>query len=118
LPAHMPIAHQQQSQGSIEDFLNQAKLVGPHTQAYLEALIKHRAFPQQSFRACQGILRLGKHYGANRLEKACEKALVLRAYRYKDIEAFLRNGLEDALVAPASVPSTLHENIRGSGYYQ
>ena len=118
LQAHMPIAHQHQSQGSVEDFLHQAKRVGPQTQAYLEALIYHRAFPQQSFRACQGILRLGKHYGVARLEKASEKALALGAYRYKDIEAFLRNGLEEGPSTFLSTPLPLHENIRGRDYYQ
>ena len=37
----------------------------------------HAAHPQQGYRLCLGILRLGKAYRADRLEAACQRALAI-----------------------------------------
>jgi transposase len=120
LKEHMPSHHQNLPDASVQYFIDKAALVGPQTQLYVDELMKHRAFPQQAFRACQGILKLGQRYGQERLESACKRALFLGAYRYRDIETMLRNGLESAALQNDETPLQLpnHANLRGSDYYQ
>ena len=43
------------------------------TIALVEAIMKAKPHPEQGFRACLGILRLEKSYGAQRLEAACRR---------------------------------------------
>lgn len=83
-------------------------------------MIKSRAFPQQAYRACLGLLRLGKRYGNERLEKACHKALAAGASRYQHVESILKNNLEEAPINSNFINSPLieHENVRGPEYYQ
>jgi len=40
-------------------------------------ILASRPHPQQGFRSCLGIIRLGKSYGDERLEAACQRALTL-----------------------------------------
>ena len=58
-------------------------------------------------------MRLGKSYGAERLEAACRRALTIGACSYKSIESILKNGLDRAPL-PASPPAPAplrHANI-------
>lgn len=78
-----------------------------------------RTHPQQGFRACLGIMRLGKLYGDHRLEAACARALHIEAVNYKSIESILKNSLDKKPLKPKAPPSAPieHDNIRGPEYY-
>jgi transposase len=119
-PAHMPKSHQKHRDWSPARLIGWAKTVGPQTAALVEAILADRPHPEQGYRSCLGLLRLAKHYGAERMELACARALSARARSYKHVEAILRNGLDR--LAPSAKPTTasapvLHENVRGSRYY-
>ena len=76
--------------------------------------------PQLAFRACLGILRLGKSYSDVRLEAACARALKIGAYSYKSIVSILKNNLEYAPVGTSEMLTATkesHENVRGGDYY-
>jgi hypothetical protein len=79
-----------------------------------------RAFPQQAYRSCLGLLRLSNYYGELRLDKACQKALSVGATRYQHVEAILKNNLEEAKENEVvnDAPVIAHVNIRGPNYYQ
>lgn len=115
---HMPKSHRAYAEWTPERLLRWAKQSGSQTEALINALISARRVPQQAFRACLGILRLGKSYGTERLEKACQRALKLGAISYKSVESILKHGLEEAALMPEqSVGPITHENLRGSDYY-
>jgi transposase len=79
----------------------------------------NRQIPQQGFRSCVGIIRLGEKYGRERLEAACQRALRLVNPNYKNIEAILKSGLDREPSKVESVlPPLVHENVRGAAYYQ
>jgi hypothetical protein len=65
-------------------------------------------------------MRLGKSYGAERLEAACRRALKIGACSYKSIESILKNELDQKPLPeppkPSSPPAS-HANIRGPEYY-
>ena len=52
--------------------------IGPRTIALVETIMRAKPHPEQGFRACLGILRLAKTYGAARLEAACQRGLTHR----------------------------------------
>ncbi len=96
-----------------------AEKTGPATASMVQTILERRAHPQQGFRSCLGIMRLGKSFGEERLEAACRRALTLGAYSYKSIESILRQGLDHkAVPEQQDLDLTIaHENIRGSNYY-
>ena len=117
---HMPPAHQAHAGMSSEQLLKRAERVGPHAKAFVHGIIGLRAHPEQAYRSCLGVLRLGKTYGNERLEAACGRAVKLGSYAFKSIEAILKNGLDQQpLDTPAAdpLPKTPHENVRGGAYY-
>jgi transposase len=120
---HMPRAHQEYAEWTPERLINWAKKTGIATAQLIECVIASRPQPQQAYRACQGILRLGKTHGDARLEKACERALKIGATTYKSIESILKNRLEEQLLTPVlntqplSTEISHHDNLRGAVYY-
>jgi len=120
VPEHMPPAHRHYGGWSPRRLLDWAQKMGPATVHVVNHILEARAHPQQGYRACLGLLRLGKAYGETRLEAACQRAQHLGTYRYKSIESILKHHLESQpLPAPQelSLPQD-HGNLRGPDYYQ
>lgn len=71
------------------------------------------------YRSCLGILRFGKHFGEDRLEGACERAIAIGAVSYSSLNSILKNGLDKKrLNPPAQTCLPLeHANVRGPDYY-
>jgi transposase len=81
-------------------------------------IMQRKPHPEQGFRSCLGVMRLGKRYTPPRLEKACERAVAIGAYTFKNVQSILNNGLDRQPLIPAGkVPSVVHPNIRGPRYY-
>ena len=80
--------------------------------------MEQRPHPEQGYRSCLGIIRLGDRYGKERLEKACKRALYYGTVSYKSVKSILKHGLDSKL--PTEKPElkpVVHENIRGANYY-
>ena len=119
VPAHMPESHRQAGEWSPQRLGRWAAQVGPATETLILRVLSARKHPQQAYRSCLGILRLGKTYGNDRLEAACQRALTLGSHSYKSIESILRHGLDRQPLAEqteAALPDD-HDNIRGPSYY-
>jgi transposase len=115
----MPEAHRQYGDWSPQRLISWAEKSGPCTARVITAVLSSRRHPQQGYRTCLGILRLGKSYGDERLEAACQRALLLGTHRYKSIESILKNGLDKRPLPQQqelSLPED-HDNIRGPSYY-
>ena len=118
LPEHMPKAHQKHLKWSPSRIINWAGKTGPCTQQLITEILQRRPHPEQGFRSCLGVMRLGKRYTPQRLEKACERAVAIGAYTFKNVESILKNGLDrQELVTPRKKRPVVHPNIRGSRYY-
>ena len=117
--AHMPESHRQMGEWSPERLAQWAAKTGPSTEELIRTILSSRKHPQQAYRSCLGILRLGKAYGDHRLEAACQRALVLGSHRYKSIESILKNRLDEKPLESSPEPNlpSDHDNIRGSAYY-
>ncbi len=121
---HMPKNHQEYAKWTPERIRQSATTFGESTAELTQRIISSRAHPEQGYRTCLGILRLGKVYGRERLEAAAERALGINALSYRSLESILKNGLDrQVLPTPESnepssaTPVLEHENIRGSHYY-
>ena len=115
---HMPVNHQQYLEWTPSRILNWAGTMGKATQKVAEIIMTSREHPEQGYRSCLGILRLGKLYGKDRLEAACKRALAIGSSRYKSIRSILENSLDREAV-PESKPTQgiVHTNLRGAHYY-
>ena len=120
LAEHMPRAHRQYAGWTPQRLVRWAEKNGPATAELIAVMLRSRAHPQQGFRSCLGIMRLGKSYGDERLEAACRRALPLNATSYKSVKSILDKNL-DRQPLPERDEITnepiLHPNIRGAGYY-
>jgi transposase len=90
----MPSANRRYAEWTIERIGIDAAAIGPST-AKLVALIRDsRPPPEQGYRACVGILRLARDYGADRLEAAGDRGLDIGARSYGSIQSILKHGLD------------------------
>jgi transposase len=119
LPEHMPKAHREHAQWTPQRIVRWAEKTGPATARVVESILIHRPHPQQGFRSCLGLLRLGKKYSEHRLEAACRRALAIGACSYKSVESILKNGLDRQPLpqAATTIEPLEHSNIRGADYY-
>lgn len=119
LREHMPSAHRAHAEWTPSRILAWAEKVGAATRGLCDAILLDRPHPEQGFRSCLGILRLGKKYGDPRLEAACARALRVRARSYRHVESILVHGLDRAEPQDESPdrPAVTHENVRGPDYY-
>ncbi len=119
-PAHMPHAHRAHAEWTPSRLITWAETTGPATAQLVAAILATKPHPEQGYRACLGIMRLGQRYGAPRVEAACARALRLDAPSYRTVQNILASGLDRVPTEPAPaapLPRLVHPNIRGSAYY-
>jgi transposase len=123
---HMPNAHQQYLHWTPERFLNWAADIGKSTQHLIREILQQRLHPEQSYRACLGILTLAKLYTKERLEAACQRALVIGSPRRRSVVSILESKLDQQPLPLLELPKAdslnksdinYHDNIRGADYY-
>jgi transposase len=120
LTEHMPSSHRAHAEWTPSRLIGWAEKTGPATGRLVAGILRSRPHPEQGYRACLGIMRLGRLHGDERLEAACARAERLRSYSYRTVKNILASGqeslpLEDERPAPAPTPS--HHNVRGPQYY-
>ncbi|MGH3991970.1 MAG: Mu transposase domain-containing protein, partial [Pseudonocardiaceae bacterium] len=119
-PAHMPHAHRAHAEWTPSRLVAWAETTGPATAHLVAAILAAKSHPEQGYRACLGLMRLGKRYDPARLEAACARATHLGAPSYRTVQNILASGVDRVPLADGRVaapPLPLHPNIRGSAYY-
>jgi transposase len=119
---HMPKSHRAHLEWTPGRFLNWAITIGPFTRDLVEHLLTNRPHPEMGFRSCLGLLALEKRFGRERLEAASERALALSSPTRGSVLSILEKGLDsqplpESDTEAAAIP-LVHENVRGSAYYQ
>jgi transposase len=120
IPEHMPSAHRRYADWTIERIRADAAAIGPNTAKLTVLILESRPHPEQGYRACIGILRLARHYGAARLEAACDRGLDIGARSYGSIQSILKHGLDRQPPSRPTAQGQLlldHPNIRGPRYH-
>lgn len=119
---HMPPEHRAYAEWSSARFIQWASKIGEATAKLVEKILASRPYPEQAFRACMGILHLQRDYETKRVEAAARRALKFNTCSFRSMKSILTIGLDqkpdpsEQSFGQLSLP--LHENIRGSEYYQ
>lgn len=118
-PPHRPRAHQRYLEWSPSRLVRWATEVGPQTARLVETILRARPHPEQGYRACLGILRLGKHYPPARVEAAAARALAIHAHSYRSFKSILERGLDQGALdlEPDPAPRAPHVHVRGPRYF-
>lgn len=120
LEDHMPKSHLEHAQWTPQRLLGWVSEFGPCTRELVETMLLKYVHPEHGFRPAFGIVGLSSRYGAERLEKACARALRAKATTYSSVKSILAKGL-DGLENPKDAQEATpvaHVNVRGSGYYK
>lgn len=120
LKEHMPQEHQWVSEWNPDRIKKWAYKIGSNVREIIEIILSGKEHPEQGYKVSLGIISLAKKYSSERLDKACGRALDCQCYSMKSIKSILEKKLdmtdeETDLFDEAKVP--IHENIRGSDYY-
>jgi len=117
LREHMPSNHQFMDRVNGPQLVQWAAAIGPYTEAFVSAALKSRAFPEQAYRPCLGVLNLAKKYSVAMLEQACRSAIEAGIFSYKAVKEDLDWLTKHTVpTQPDLLPA--HENIRGNIYYK
>ncbi len=115
---HRPKSHRKHLQWTPGRMVHWAGSIGPHCARLVEHILQNRPHPEQGYRSCLGIIRLGRSAGPQRLEAACHRALHFGTCSYQSIQSILKNKLDaQPLETQMTFPSPRHTNVRGGPYY-
>ncbi len=115
---HMPPKHQKYLEWDEDRFLSWAEQIGISTRKVIELLLKKYRIPQQGFRSCFGILKLGDKGNKELLEQTSTKVLgYTDAPSYKLVKtvfAELKNqGADLVRKADPSIDHAYIRNLKG-----
>lgn len=122
LKDHMPENHKRAAESggyTSEDFMNEARAIGPFTKIIVEKMLERVLYVQHSFGMWQALKRLKKTYGKDRLENASRKLSDLNNVTCRILENVLSKNLDRDEQNRFSTPAKhgLHENVRGASSY-
>jgi transposase len=118
-PSHRPKAHQKYLEWTPSRIVAWAEKTGPRTAELARRIMENRPHPEQGYRACLGLMRLGQKYSAERLEAASDRALRIGGLSYRSVSSILQSGLDQTPLeeqGSLALPQD-HEHVRGSTYY-
>lgn len=118
-PTHRPKSHQQHLEWSPDRLIRWGHAIGQSTGVLIQRILESKPHPEQGYRACLGLMSLGKRYTPVRLEAACFRALRSGAASYRSVKSILEHGLD---AVPLEEPGTLtlpstHQHVRGAAYF-
>src|SRR5262245_752006 len=106
-PAHMPHAHRAHAEWTPSRLITWAATTGPATAELVTAILAAQPHPEQGYRACLGLMRLGQRYGGARLDAAAARATRLGAPSYRTVQNILASGVDRVPLADGLVSSPL-----------
>ena len=116
---HMPKSHQAHLEWTPSRLIHWAETVGEATAMVVRTVLEKKPHPEMGYRACMGIMSLGRAYSHARLEAASRRALELGACSYQSLKSILKRSLDRQTSLPMEPERSgpRHENVRGAHYY-
>lgn len=118
--SHMPASHQSMLEWTPSRFISWGAKIGTETKIQVDNLLNSKQHPEQSYRACLGLLRLSKKVSGERLEAACKRANHLQITSMRRVKSILDTGMDKLPLFESNtleIEKILHANIRGRKYY-
>ena len=92
-PDHMTPEHRKYLSYNTEDFMNWAKSIGEKTYTVVNHFLTSGKEPEQGFKACASLTKLGEKYGDKKLESACDEVFsYTQAPSIRLISTILKSG--------------------------
>lgn len=120
---HLSSAHQAYSEWSPDYFKTKAARHGEDVLAFIEGILSKGDYPETAYKRSMGIIQLHRHYGSQRLNNACKRAIYAGTYSYQRVKNILKNNLdkqafehEQTSLFDSHIPR--HNNLRGASNYQ
>lgn len=118
-PEHMPTNHREYLNCNADEFRAWAKAVGSSTEEVVEHFLTSGSVPEQGYKACVSLTKLGKRYGKRKLETACERMLAFSSMpSVRTITTLLKNSSEPNKSAVESDNSNKYGITRGAAYWR
>ena len=128
---HRPASHRRYAEVTPETLRERAARIGPATAILVDVILRDRPHPEQGFRSCLGIRHPARSHSAERLEAACDRALVINARTMTSVKSILLNRLDgrrpvhppeppgppQSLLCGVGAPPITHANIRGPQFF-
>ena len=117
---HMPQEHQRYLAYNA-DFKTWAMSVGPMTEKAVYHFLDSGKAPEQGYKACASLKKLGDRYGRKRLENACGRVLAFTTTpSVRNISSLLKNGkaLPDLLQPEQPKNINRYGITRGAAYFK
>ncbi len=116
---HRPKAHQRYLEWTPSRIVEWSGKIGPATAQVVNRVLASNRHPEQGYRSCLGIIRLGEKYPHARVEAAARRALTLNVCSYQSLKSILENHLDGQSPETARDPASPidHPNLRGPDYY-
>ena len=122
-PEYMPESHRAMVKWPPSRLISWASSIGPSVGLLVEKILSSVKHPEQRYRSALGLIRLGKKFGNDRLEKASGRALELGSHSYRFVSDMLKNNMDKIIITDdknkqLTLSGALEEgNTRGPGYY-
>ena len=116
---HRPQCHRRYLEWSPSRLISWAAKIGPHCGDLVEKMLASGRYPEQAYRSCLGLLRLGKTFGEDRLEAAYRRALAFSTFSYQSVKSILKTGLDSQPLPETQPPQPAleHSTLRGADYF-
>jgi len=121
----MPHSHRAVQEWSPERFLSWAGDIGAETREVVSGLLQQKRHREQNYRSILALLSNAKKYGRDRLNRACDRALLINSPTRRSVESILKQGLDQVSLSTETQQQAEqeelnldhHENVRGEDYY-
>lgn len=120
---HLSSKHKAVTEWSPEYFKIRAAPHGPYVLKCVERILADLEYPEVGYKRVMGIIQLHKLYGSKRLDKACQRSLIVESVSYTRIRNILKNNMDkdslffnDMEQDNPHIPT--HKNIRGASAYE
>jgi len=120
---HLSSTHKAYAGWSPDFFKQAATKHGEGVVSFMTGLFGRGDYPEINYKRAMGILAMGKSYGSDRLNKACQRACYVSEYSYGLVKNILINkqdayelDLNQLENQSSHIPK--HENIRGASNYK
>lgn len=120
---HLSSSHKAYMDWSPQYFKDKAAAHGEHVAGCVEQILAKVDYPETGYKRVMGLLQLHKSYGSDRLDKACQRALMADMASYSRIKNILKNNVDQSSLfhkdlegEQSHIPK--HGNIRGASAYQ
>lgn len=116
---HMPSNHREYLNCNPDEFKEWAKSVGRSTEEIIKYFLTSGSIPEQGYKACVSLTKLGKRYGKKKLESACERMLAFSSSpSIRTITTLLKNSKGSNEPTEQSDSSNKYGITRGAAYWK